>query len=278
MKCHGYVWKNKSDTWYTTVNERFVANTWQFGSIHQAKVLIDYDLKIDGKPNSSPLSKPTVGICLHPGKTRDEAMKICLDFIEEYKSSGPISVENTIKFCEQNYSDLYPNRKAIIDHLFFVIGNGYDWLDGCLVNTSPHDHLERPARREENKDLYEAVDEVKVLLKSADKDYISFDEEHRMHWEADIHRFYPVSKDFSNICQVPDDVKPDWLELAYEAALLLRDKSGVPNLKSKRYNHTEDDYKRQQENREIGAEIVAQLERRFPHVKKSQQVPSQETQ
>lgn len=277
-KGHSYTWQKEGNTWYTTVDARFVANTWRFGDIHQAKVLVDYDLKVDGKTFVSPLSEPYVGICLRPGNTRDEAMKICLDFIEEYNSTIPVSVEDTIKFCAQHYSDIYPNRASFIDHLFFTIGNGYDWLDGCLVNTSPHDHLELQSRKDRDKDLYEAMSAFKALMKETNKDYVDSGEKRRLRWEADVHEFYSVNKDYSNICQVPDDVKPDWLELAYEAALLLRDKSGVPNLKTEWYNTTEEDaQKRQQENRKIGAEMVAQLERRFPHVKKSQQIPSQET-
>lgn len=66
-----------------------------------------------------------------------------------------------------------------------------------------------------------------------------------------------------------DDVKPEWLSLAYEAARLLRDRSGVPNLPKSRYEtlSVSDDLKRQEDNRVLGAKLVADLERRFPQLR-----------
>jgi hypothetical protein len=33
------------------------------------------------------------------------------------------------------YSSIHPNRAAALNHLFLVIGNGYDWIEGQLVDT-----------------------------------------------------------------------------------------------------------------------------------------------
>lgn len=90
-----------------------------------------------------------------------------------------------------------------------------------------------------------------------------------MRWNQGVYQFYPASENYSNICLVPDDVKPEWLELAYESALLLRDKSGVIKMPKSRFdtaNRDIDDEKRQADNRVLGAKIVADLERRFPHI------------
>jgi hypothetical protein len=274
LHCFGHDWEQNHETWYTTI-DRFVVNTWKFGSIHQAKILVDYDLKIDGKTHDAPLSRPYVGICLRPGKTRDVAMKTCLDWIDEFKKKGPPTVEESFEYCAKYWSDIYPTRVSYLDHWFFTIGNGYDWLDGSLMNTSPDSYLDSLARREENKEVFEAAAEVKKLLKKYGyeeilNEYDDYSDPQSKYWTSGVYSFYPVSKDYSDICKVPDDVKPDWLALAYEAALLLRDKSGVPQVKS-RYSSGEDDHARQEENRKIGVQVVSDLERRFPHVLKKGQ-------
>lgn len=58
-----------------------------------------------------------------------------------------------------------------------------------------------------------------------------------------------------------------WLVMAYEAALLLRDRSGVPKIKSKWLSFSQDDMLRQEKNRQIGAKVVKDLEERFPQLK-----------
>lgn len=280
MKRHGHTWQLNGDTWYTTI-DRFVVNIWKFGSIHQAKVLVDYDLKIDGKIHDSPLSRPYVGIGLRPGKTRDAAMKTCLDWIDDFKKKGPPTVEESFEHCAKYWADIYPTRISYLDHWFFTIGNGYDWLDGSLMCTSPDDYLDTLARREENKKVLEAAAEVEKLMKKyrdedllkglpVEEEYDDYSDPQSKYWTSGVYSFYPVSKDYSDICKVPDDVKPEWLALAYEAALLLRDKSGVPQVKS-RYNSGKDDHARQAENKKIGAQVVSDLERRFPHVLKKGQ-------
>jgi hypothetical protein len=86
----GHVW-NSNDTyytndWHTTVYERFHVSTWKFGSIHQSKVFIDYEHKIDGQVLNSIKNDGSIGICLRPGKTMEEAMQIGLDWIKQLVS------------------------------------------------------------------------------------------------------------------------------------------------------------------------------------------------
>ncbi len=58
------------DNKYVCEFGRFAATTWEFGSIHQCKVYIQYNLMIDGKKYISPGVDENVGICRTPGKTR----------------------------------------------------------------------------------------------------------------------------------------------------------------------------------------------------------------
>lgn len=267
---------------------RFSAMTWEFGSIYQCKVFIQYDHMIEGKKFISPGFNDEIGICLTPGKTREEAAKRALDWIETFKKRGILSSNKLFKKCQKNYPSLFPNRVSILEHLFFVCGNGYDWLDGCLIQNSPSDHLELKAMRKADKDIDDLMARIKAnraecnkLLGLPDVNEEEEDTEESYHKkckEADLHRFYPVDKSYSNICQVPDDVQTHWLKISYEAAILLRDKSGIPDIKSKHHKLTQRDIAQQARNSQIGAEVVAELERRFPHVlKKVQQVSTEET-
>lgn len=280
----GHIWNAANmgypDDWETTVDGRFHILTWKFGSIHQAKVLVDYEHKMNGKVTNSIKHDGTTDFYLEYGKTLTEAMQICLDWIADFQKKGPPSVEQMFKDKWEQWPDLYPQgmRLPVIDHIFFVIGGGYSWFDGGLVSTSPYAHIESNRRKERDKDLEKALEAAKEIRKMVkerklakgeelDFDDLDWDEQRAIFWKQDVYRFYPASEGYSNICLVPDDVKPEWLALAYEAAILLRDKSGVPKIKSRRYNGNEDDEQRQEENRKLGAKVVKDLEKRFPQLK-----------
>lgn len=163
LRCCGHIW-NSNETyyendWHTDVDERFHVSTWKFGSIHQSKVFIDYEHLMDGKHTDSIKCDGSVGICLRYGKTMKEAMQIGLDWIEEFKDKGPASVERVFKDSWEYWPTLYPNgnRIAVIDHILFVIGGGYNWVDGAIMCTSPHDYLESVRRDREDESLKEAL-------------------------------------------------------------------------------------------------------------------------
>lgn len=276
----GLVWEASNsgypDDWYTTVHERFHPMTWKFGSIHQSKVFVDYNHLVDGKTPASPKCDGDIGICLRYGKTTEEAMQICLDWIDKYRTAGPTTPEQVFQDSWDHWPTLYPmgDRISVIGHICFTLGGGYSWVDGAIICTSPEDWIESRRRDEEDesrKEMLASLKEAKALIKKykleEDEDYEDHDEfRERLH-KQDVHMFYPVCEDYANICMVPDDVRPEWLALAYEAAILLRDKSGVPEIKSRWWTPQPDDYTRQEENRKIGTKVVADLERRFPQLK-----------
>lgn len=45
-----------------------------------------------------------------------------------------MNVELTIQDCFDNYPGLFKERADVLNHLFCVIGNGYKWIDGELVD------------------------------------------------------------------------------------------------------------------------------------------------
>lgn len=44
------------------------------------------------------------------------------------------SPENVIKKCLIHYPNLFGNRADVMEHLFLTIGNGYEWVNGELVD------------------------------------------------------------------------------------------------------------------------------------------------
>lgn len=275
IQCGGYAWQlNDSELWETKIDDRCHAITWKFGSIHQSKVYVYYNHLVDGKEHLHMVWEDAVPICLQYGKTRKEAMQRGIDWIKNYKENGLPTAEETFEYCFKYYSDIYPNRVSLLDHLFFTLGGGYRWLDGSIINTSPNDHIDLMHLRERDEELLKAVDVVKNIFKEMNdlrradgkEVFENYFSEPDAHWTQDVYEFYPISEDYANICCVPDDVKPEWLALAYEAAVLLMDKSGLPKIRTQRTT-IEEDRKKQDRNREIGAKIVSDLERRFPYVK-----------
>jgi hypothetical protein len=156
-----------------------------------------------------------------------------------------MTVEQVFADCYKYYPDLFRTRVNVIEHLFFVIGNGYRWVDGGLVETNP----EPLARIEYQLDADD--DGVRPLPD-----------------DGEPRCFYPVSRDYSAVCTVPDDVKPDWLVLAYAAAIMLRDRSGISN--GYRSGRTtaglQHDKNTNASNIQIAIDVVSELERRFPQL------------
>ena len=50
-----------------------------------------------------------------------------------------MTVETTIQWMFDNYPDLFATRKECYNHLFCVIGNGYEWKRGQIVRCDEYD-------------------------------------------------------------------------------------------------------------------------------------------
>lgn len=266
VRACGRVWYPWSDGVATVVNDRFEVVTWKFGSIHQSKVFIHYSKSKD------PMDGPSIGMCLAPGKTREEAMRRGLDWVAQYK--GPDTPDELFPKLFRRWKTIYRRRADIIDHLFFVIGNGYSWVDGGIVCTSDDgDEEERPVKvpppgsPEAYSDAFYDLPypEQKVI-----QDYHYHLREEAMavgpiYDDGRAREFYPVCH-YSAILLVPDDVRPEWLMVAYEAALMLRDRQA-------RIPMRPEDQPRCDLNIKYGEKVVADLEAKYPHLKDLFQIP-----
>lgn len=262
------------------VGDKFEVTTWQFGSIHQSKVFVLYPGSKD------PMDRDRIGVCLAPGKTRKEAMQRGLDWVAAYKA--PDSPDELFPKLFRRWRTIYRTRVDIIDHLFFVIGNGYSWMDGAMVPTSDDDEGERPVEVPPPGSPKYMSDEYFKLPREAQR---VIDNAHYHAREEAMpigplpdngapRNFYPVCH-YSGILCIPEDVRPDWLLVAYEAALLLRDRQ-IPVAPEKKKHGLVDgklqvlesavdphEQARCDANIAYGKKVVAELEAKYPHLKGS---------
>ena len=84
---------------------------------------------------------------------------------------------------------MYRDRKDVLEYLFCVVGNGYRWVDGQLVDPYPEDNV--PFERNEYTDkMFETKNGI-----------------------------YPMSEDMTYLLNFPDDIKTDWLCGIFEMAI-----------------------------------------------------------
>lgn len=133
------------------------------------------------------------------------------------------SARDTLKYSFMFYPSLFPNKISVCDHLFLVIGNGYEWDNGELVGVFHDDLLEGLTHKQLEKQALKSLrKEFKV-----DEPYSAYT---LKQWEFQIKNvellleermtldgyssFYTLHPEYSHIATLPDDITDDWLELA----------------------------------------------------------------
>lgn len=141
--------------------------------------------------------------------------------------------EEQLQWMADTYPSLYPTRKHALNQLFCVVGNGYEWADGEIVRIDSQRASQRPLgdverakfpygdlAKVEHKDHFEILHELREEnTESRQKELLGLLMCCNFEW-------YPISRDFSLLCSIPEDVKPDWRELAEECKREL-EKDGV---------------------------------------------------
>ena len=128
--------------------------------------------------------------------------------------------EEQLQFMMDFQGDSFWNRQKCLDHLFCTVGNGYEWVNGELVDSDNDDILARwqlktPIEKAEpchivkfigetNERIYE--DNKKIALELG-KPFVDY-------------KWYPLSQ-YSYLYNYPDDIKPDWLALIEECKQML---------------------------------------------------------
>ena len=201
---------------YGIVTPTYTVRTWKFGRGYQSVVDVD-GVRIDLRAYADSAS----------------ALERGLEWAAALQRLGPPSPDSVITDCFKHWPTLHRTRLDVLNRLFFTIGNGYAWVRGGVISTSPDDYLARDDRPRRQPDPPPGP----------------------VHDDGGPYDFYPVSPDHSNIFKVPDDVTDAWLAVAYEAAVALRDRSR--NAASRYGVHGAF-------NRKHGEAIVTQLCARFP--------------
>ena len=140
---------------------------------------------------------------------------------EDSQAPFNMTVETTIQRMFDRYPDLFSTRKECLNHLFCVIGNGYEWKRGQIVECGEDDEVEPFIIEEEKKDY-----EVKHPKAEPSKENIQkWNERKALYPMCYEFKWYPVCE-FSLINEIPDDARPDWKEAVEECKKMLK-KDGI---------------------------------------------------
>lgn len=134
--------------------------------------------------------------------------------------------EDTLQFMMDFHGDLYHSRKDCLNQLFCVIGNGYEWENGELVEMEPDTKellsrwkLVRPVTHAEPTETCRQMGKLKEQLRAigakAKPLAPEIEKYHSKGW-------YPLSRAFSYLFPFPEEIKPDWEKLRQECWELLK--------------------------------------------------------
>lgn len=125
-----------------------------------------------------------------------------------------------MQFMMDFYPELFPTRKHCLDYLFCVIGNGYKWINGELVDKD--DTFERRYKIVEpiiratprNEDLYNNMLRVEKNFKEIMGEDYKPNRKYSFEW-------YPLCKECSKLYTYPENITDDWLKLLNECKEML---------------------------------------------------------
>ena len=134
--------------------------------------------------------------------------------------------EDTLQFMMDFHGDLYHSRKDCLNQLFCVIGNGYEWKNGELVEMEPDTKellsrwkLVRPITHAEPTETCRQMGKLEEQLRAIrTKAKPLAPEIEKYHSKGG----YPLSRAFSYLFQFPEEIKPDREKLRQECWELLK--------------------------------------------------------
>lgn len=148
--------------------------------------------------------------------------------------------DDTVRESLYYYPSIYKTRGDVLHHLFCVIGNGYEWLNGELVTASRGDEdpiereidstlaiIQKPNAREILQDMYwEILSDRIALVADRHKNL-----ENAMDDYSFSDRFlYPKSETYAKLWNYPEDITPEWaVELEKAKNIFLPMYEGLSN-------------------------------------------------
>lgn len=158
-----------------------------------------------------------------------------------------MTLEQTIQSMYDEYPTLFKERADCLNHLFCTIGNGYEWINGELVDGINVDddyikHLESEFvdgkafqhHKYSLRDDYLANDFIARKFINAEDEYFTVENRVRqiLREPDDIYYSEPVRRkrwafylqgysEFDRIRNIPEDIQSDWLDGVRECIELL---------------------------------------------------------
>lgn len=126
--------------------------------------------------------------------------------------------EDTLQYMADFYPTLFRTRKHALNHLFCTIGNGYEWLNGELVEDGEYENrykLRKPMKKAifKNEDHWLKMHQLYIGINK--EKGIEIPPEYQFKWSV-------PSKEYSKLFNYPDDIKEDWRALQNECIELMR--------------------------------------------------------
>lgn len=152
--------------------------------------------------------------------------------------------ERTIQELYDNWH--YKSRQGALNQLFCVLGNGYEWKEGELVDCAllysydpeAQSRIELPFKKDTEPDIVSKApltdEEAEIQhqqwierfakLKCVCNKSLSYEDALKITLE-NTHKWYPLSK-LAKICNLPEDITPEWKAVAEECKAMLK-KDGI---------------------------------------------------
>lgn len=150
------------------------------------------------------------------------------------------SYKDELEVSLLGFPTIFHIEDDVLHHLFFVLGNGFDWVDGELTeHKSLKGRLSKKARLKKiwdderrtghYKDFYGIDIPKNFYPKSTDDPILNYIigfskgfDKYRSPIDNPSNqkpKLYPLCE-YSKICTIPENIKPDWLEAASKAYLM----------------------------------------------------------
>ena len=124
--------------------------------------------------------------------------------------------EDTLQFMMDFQGDLFYNRQKCLDHLFCTIGNGYNWIDGELVEDC--NSTDTLLSRWQLIEPIEHAEPTGIVLSIG-----KMKEDNYKRRNIEVPKWSSLSKNYSYLFNYPDNIKPDWKALLEECKQMLID-------------------------------------------------------
>ena len=136
-----------------------------------------------------------------------------------------MTVETTVQEMFDKYPLMYSTREECFNQLFCTIGNGYQWKWGQLIYHPCGEPFYPDIEKAECEEDYKSMPKAKA--KQSPENIEAKRKHDELMVRAGImkcvgeHSWYPLSKKYSRLFQVPKNVKPDWKEAVEECKRML---------------------------------------------------------